>query len=381
MTLRHLVVRLPQPKLPEVSVNRRTWMLLVIALCGASSLAAQAPTMPKLRHAFTTTDVDLAPTNRLTSIAVGPRGHVLFVSNAEATELRMALVDSTGRLVLRLGRTGAGPGEVRSPRPVEVGTDRLSAWDLENSVFLEWDFKGALQQSVKPIGLSGVSFVGQEVVGLRNVARVWQPVAVNRTTGQLRELIPPADTFMNAHFGLVDGKSASRYAPMPGVWGQGFVVADPGNYAVALYRWDGTLVRVLHRDVPPMRASAGRIDDFFATVNRQSVARGQPPMDEARMAMMRKQVADEVLPPITPGGAIRVDARNRIWLLGMEGDSAFADVFSPDRFLGRLPLPCRLFNGFWSLSGAWLAVACLPDNREFDGDAVIKLFRITEGGR
>jgi hypothetical protein len=254
-------------------------------------------------------------------------------------------------------------------------------WDGENSVLLEWDFKGALMQSVKPVGLSGVALVGQEVVGMRNVARVWQVVALNRLTGQLRDLIPPTDTFMTSHFGLVDGRPRSGFAPVPGVWAQGFVVADPGNYAVALYRWDGSLVRVLRRELPPMHASAGRTEEFFETLNRRAAARGQPPLDEARKAMLRKQVADEVLPAITPGGPIRVDARNRMWVLGMEGDSAFADVFSTERFMGRLAIPCRLYNGFWSLSGAWLAVACLPDDRQFDGDAVIKLFRITEGAR
>lgn len=362
-------------------MTRRTSMLGLVSVICIQPLGGQAAALPRLRHVLTTTNVDLSPVNRLTSIAVGPQGHVLFVGGAEASELKMALIDSTGRLVLRLGRPGAGPGEVRSPSPVEVSKDRVSVWDGGNSVFLEWDFKGTLLQSVKPTGLSGVSFAGQEVVGMRNVARLWQVVAVNRTTGQLRELIPPTDTFMTAHFGLVDGKPKARFAPVPGIWAQGFVVADPGTYAVALYRWDGSLVRVLRRELPPLYASAGRTEEFFETFNRQAAARGQPPLDDARKALLRKQVAGEVLPPITPGGAIRGDARNRLWVLGMEGDSAFADVFSADRFIGRLPLPCRLYNGFWSLSGAWLAVACLPDDRNFDGDAVIKLFRITEGNR
>ena len=360
---------------------RRVPIAGFLALACMHSLGGQTPVMPKLRHAFTTKDIDLSPINRLTPIAVGPQGHVLFVSSAVSSQLRMAMVDSTGKLVLRLGRTGAGPGEVKSPRPVEVGKDRVSVWDSENAVFLEWNFNGTLLQSVKATGLAGVSFAGKEVVGVRSVARAWHIVSLDRTTGQLRELIPAADTFVAAHFGLVEGGPKSSYAPVTGVWSKGFVVAEPGNYAVALYRWDGALVRVLGRQLSPMHASAGRIDDFLATFNRQAAARGQPPMDNVRMAMMRKQALEAVLPGIFPGGAIRVDSRNRMWVLGMEGDSAFADVFATDRFIGRLPLPCRLYNGFWGLSGAWLAVACLPDDQKFDGDAVVKLFRITDGGR
>lgn len=357
---------------------RHRWMLCVLSAICVHPLGGQTTSMPRIRHVFTTTDVELSPVDRLTPIAVGPQGHLLFVGTAESTGLRMALIDSTGRLILRLGRTGAGPGEVRSPRPVEVGADRLSVWDGENAVFLEWDFKGALVQSVKPVGLSGVSFVGEEIVGMRNVARAWQPVALDRTTDRLRELIPATDTFMAAHFGLVNGTPKARFAPIAGAWGQGFAMADPEAYAVALYRWDGSLVRVLRRQLPPMFASAGRTEEFFETFNRRAAARGQPTLDETQKAMMRKQVAELALPHITPGGALRADARSRLWVLGMDGDSAFADVFSSDRFIGRLPIPCRLYNGFWSLSGVWLAVACLPDDPAFDGDAVIKLFRITE---
>lgn len=353
----------------------------LLSLACLHQLGGQVPGMPKLRHAFTTLDIDLSPIDRLTSLAVGPQGHVLFLSSAGSSQLRMAIVDSTGKLVLRLGRSGGGPGEVRSPQPVEVGKDRVSVWDRENAVLLQWGFDGKLLHSVKAPGLSTVSFVGRDVIGMRSVARVWQLVALDRNSGQLRELIPQADTFVDAHFGLVEGRPRSRYAPVPGVWSQGFVLADPGDYSVALYRWDGSLVRVLGRRLPPMYGSAGRIDDWLADLNRRAAARGLPKMDEASMAMMRKQAVETVVPRITPGGAIRVDSHNRIWVLGMEGDSAFADVFATDRFIGRLPLPCRLYNGSWGLSGAWLAVACLPDNREFEGDAVLKLFRITDGGR
>ena len=180
-------------------------------------------------------------------------------------------------------------------------------WDSENAVFLEWNFNGTLLQSVKATGLAGVSFAGKEVVGVRSVARAWHIVSLDRTTGQLRELIPAADTFVAAHFGLVEGGPKSSYAPVTGVWSKGFVVAEPGNYAVALYRWDGALVRVLGRQLSPMHASAGRIDDFLATFNRQAAARGQPPMDNVRMAMMRKQALEAVLPasfPAAPFGSL-----------------------------------------------------------------------------
>ena len=104
---------------------RHRLMLCVLSAICVHPLGGQTTSMPRIRHVFTTTDVELSPVDRLTPIAVGPQGHLLFVGTAESTGLRMALIDSTGRLILRLGRTGAGPGEVRSPRPVEVGADQI----------------------------------------------------------------------------------------------------------------------------------------------------------------------------------------------------------------------------------------------------------------
>ena len=77
-------------------------------------------------------------------------------------------------------------------------------------------------------------------------------------------------------------------------------------------------------------------------------------------------------------GPPRGDGAGRIWVLGQHADSAFADVFAGSRFLGRLPLPCRDFQGRWSLNGSWLAVVCAPDDLEADRDADLKLFRIVE---
>jgi hypothetical protein len=193
----------------------------------------------------------------------------------------------------------------------------------------------------------------------------------------LRELLPAVDSFLAAHFDAVPGKPRPAFSPIFGLWDAGFVIADASSYTLALFRWDGVLIKTLKRDLPPAHASAGRADDFVATMRRQAAARGGT-IDEARIAEMKKGMAAFVLPAITPGGPIRADARHRIWTLGMEGDSAFADLFTRDKYLGRLHLPCRLFNGFWSLSGSWLAVACLPDDPNADVDAVIKTFRIVD---
>jgi hypothetical protein len=45
---------------------------------------------------------------------------------------------------------------------------------------------------------------------------------------------------------------------------------------------------------------------------------------------------------------------------------------------GRIGLPCPGFSGGWSLNDSWLALACAPNDPAFDGDAIFKVFRITD---
>lgn len=208
----------------------------------------------------------------------------------------------------------------------------------------------------------------------------WWPAAVDRMTGVTRELLQPSDTFVAAHFGSKPGGRSNQFAPTLGIWDDGFLVGDPATYRIALYRWNGAFVRVIGRDLPPLHPTVARTDEFIGQYKRNIEGRGGK-VDEVRIAQLREQALKEPLPYFTPGSPIRLDAKHRLWVLGMEGDSASADLFTADRFVGRLHLPCREFNGFWSVSGTWLAMACLPDDPNSELDAVIKVFRIVDPGR
>jgi hypothetical protein len=76
--------------------------------------------------------------------------------------------------------------------------------------------------------------------------------------------------------------------------------------------------------------------------------------------------------------SLGLDGQGRIWVVGVEADSAFADLFNQNGFIGRMGLPCAGFSGDWSLHGTWLALACAPDDPAFDGNAVFKVFRLAD---
>lgn len=200
------------------------------------------------------------------------------------------------------------------------------------------------------------------------MGRGWRPLLINRTTGQGREVLKASDTLFDIKPAAVAG--GPFVSPVFGIWADGFIVGNANDYTLRLYRWDGQVVRTLSRALTRERISAGRVEAFLRVIpNMAQRSAGE-------IAKLRDQASGMMLPYFTPGGVLSADAHGRLWVLGVAADSGFADIFSADRFLGRIALPCREFQGSFSVKGHWLALACLPDDPAFDGDAVIKLFRI-----
>jgi hypothetical protein len=339
------------------------------------ALPAQGVGLPRLVHAFTSSRVDDSPANRLTAIRVGPQGTVLFVSNT-AVDSRLVLMDSTGQVLQRFGRPGQGPGEVRAPSPVAVTRDVAMVWDLASQRLSEWDLHGKLiRETTLSVPAEPHQLLGSEVLALHSVQGLWQPAAINPITGSVRPLLLATDTFVAKHFSPSAATAGPQVAPIVGSWDGGFLVGDANRYQIALYRPNGALVRVLSRNVAAAFPSPERVNDFLTTMKRAMEGRGGK-MDDATMSRLREMASKQALPLFTPSGTNRADAQHRIWIVGMEGDSAFADLFTAERFIGRVHLPCRLFNNFWSVSETWLAMACLPDDPHSDLDAVVKLFKL-----
>jgi hypothetical protein len=146
-------------------------------------------------------------------------------------------------------------------------------------------------------------------------------------------------------------------------------MVDPNEYALSFFDWGGTLQATIRRDIRAPRPSMNRVLAFI----EQSGGKSLP---EAARKERIELMSGMDLPHISPGGVPRMDGSGRLWLFGIAGDSAFADIFTNERFIGRVAIGCTGFDGFFSLRGQWLGMICLPDDSDFDGDAILKLFRI-----
>ena len=195
----------------------------------------------------------------------------------------------------------------------------------------------------------------------------------------MRELVDPSDPFL-ARFPkrqlMADGSTIKL--PVLGVWQDGFLVADGFDYRIALYDWDGNLIRVLGRSLPASKQSPRRIQRAVDLAIRSHPRRSALRPDDVNR--IRERTINRPQPFFTHRGPsqIRADSAGRFWVLGIDGDSGFADVFSSTEFLTRIPLSCPDFESRWALNDTWLALVCATPDSAFAGDNVFQLYRIED---
>lgn len=329
--------------------------------------------LPSLRLHHTSSRLDHSPTGLGTQFVVS-RGGTIVLSDPANPNMLYSIIDSSGEVVGRAGRAGDGPGEVRGGKLVI--TD--SGFVVASERLVQFGFDG---DPVTTVTLSYPSYPRAFVPpdGLLDLTE--GPPNGNKlgltslTGGKFRRLVPEADTFLANNFGLPTLPDGGTRNPALGLWSGGFLVGDGWTYRLALYDWRGTLVRMLHRDIEPPELSPDRLDRQVALTVRSLRAAGRR-MDDAAIARVRSSAASQQQRHFSFHRPTGLDERGRIWVLGVEADSGFADVFNHDRFLGRLALPCAGFSHGWSLAGRWLVVACLPDDPDSVLDAVFKVFTV-----
>ena len=349
----------------------------------SSHSVAASESLPTLQLRFESTSAATSPAGLVSPGSVGPHGE-FYLSNKEPDRREVyAVLDSTGTILGGFGISGDGPGEFKGGI-LGVTDSAIVVTDPDNSRISQFSHSGELVHSTRvtdPVSLR--LWTGADVGSILGVAQSAQGLAiveVSPATGSIRRLVPASDSFLVHHFehhGIMgDG---TVHFPVLGQWEDGFVVADGFAYVLALYRWNGELVRTLRRELPPPQLGARRLAAQVKV--RESVARSRgKQIGQADEEKIRSAIRELPVPFFVHnrGGQIRMDAKKRIWVLGVEADSGFADVFSASRFLGRIALPCDGFDGGWSLNGDWLLLACLSNDESFDADAVVRLFKIID---
>ena len=347
--------RVPDRVAPGVGNNH------VPALCTASHVS---------------TNIDNSPRYLTGVFAIGPQG-MLFNPDDRGDGLLYSVLDSTGQVIRRTAKRGDGPGEVRG-EVIDVSDSAYIVRGMSPARLSRFTLEGVLLESspVTEQANSRLAVTPRETIALQQTQDGFLPVIISISTGKIRSLVSRPDSFLASFPPQGILPNGSVRLPILGRWPGGFIAADGFKYRLALYSWDGHLQRILSRNLPPPRLSEARIDREFK--DNVAFLKTRHSMGAADMANVREQIASRPQPFFLHNrdSQIGLDGEGRIWVVGIDADSGFADIFSSTQFLGRIPLPCPGFEQGWSLKGKWLAIACKPDDPEFAGDAVFKVFRI-----
>jgi hypothetical protein len=361
-----------------------TALLIASSACGGDhappvAVSAQplANDVPRLTLVSTTSDLAAAPRSTYSAIRVGPHGDVLMAEMPGENGI-LRIVDSTGRLRVTFGRRGEGPGEARGPTPLALTDSSVLAFDTRTLRLSEWDSSGRILGMVSsdiPVVPVAETPDGRWIAA--GSSRGMAPVLLDAGTLQPHKLLSSSDSFYQ-RLRPPAYDIRSNLPPTLGVWDGGFIVGNGSSYQLALYDWQWKLRHVLSRSLPANLPTVNYVNNTVDQL-RNSVdgqGRRRSPGDLARIASRTAKQGRAWFSHLSPLG---LDDHGRIWVAGPEGDSAYVDVFNAERFLGRLHLPCQEFDSRWAMQGRWLAMVCAPDNPEFPGDAVVKLFRLEEG--
>lgn len=356
-------------------------LLVVLVVAGCRDVAPPRPSvsaqsseqLPTIRLHHASDHIENSPTSLGTQFAVNRDGMVI-VNIPTNREMAYAVIDSNGKVVTAAGRVGEGPGEVRGGTIIFAE----STFVIANERFVQFDLRG------KPISTVALSFESyarayvapDQLLDVTPGSGGIRLGLTSLTSGKFRPLVSSAtDTFVANAFGFPLRPDGGTRNSTLGVWSAGFLVGDGWTYRLELYDWNGHPVRSLRRDIDPPVLSKARLDREVDLTVRSLRLAGRR-MDPAAVSELRSQTAKWQQRHFSFFRPTGLDGEGRIWVLGIEADSGFADVFSSARFLGRISLPCAGFSHGWSLAGTWLVLACLPDAQDFAGDAVFKAFKI-----
>lgn len=343
-------------------------------------LSAVPPQVPTLRHIYTSSDVETSPAWN-SAFSLAPDGTIYLLDEGIDDGRVYSVIDTSGRVVDRFGKRGEGPGEFRSGIP-QIGDSALILLDPSGGRVSTFDLSGRVRHAARLQRPDATGYTWAPLHGILGLAILptgSMPVLIDTRTGRMREMLARSDRFLKRFPErqlMADGSTVKL--PVLGVWQNGFLIADGFDYRIALYDWDGNSIRELGRSLSPPEQSPRRIQRAVDLAIRSHPRRSALHPDD--VSRIRERITRRPQPFFTHRGPfpIRADSAGRLWVLGIDGDSGFADVFSSTEFLTRIPLSCPDFESRWALNDEWLVLVCSPLDSAFAGDNVFQLYRIED---
>lgn len=320
-----------------------------------------------------------------TLLAVSRRGHVAFTTGFDPAGRLVTVVDSTGRVLARVGRRGEGPGEFRNIQRLFLddstlyvfdGSARLSEFRLDG----EHCCTRAIPPTDLPVRLHGDSIDVLVVVDVRpphtlkriSLATFEGRDLVRADSPELRDLLrSPTDT---SRFVLVS------YAPK----GEGFVLGNGYSHRMVAFDAEGRPQRPLPaffgRDLPVQRltgkALKREVERLMAIAKRPfRLPDGTERINSVPKDRLERQAAAAIPYFDWRLGGLQSDAWGRTLAIVPSGDSISIETFDDYESKGRVAVPCGGRSVTASVGGAFMALLCAspPDS---DTEVELRLYRL-----
>jgi len=283
-----------------------------------------------------------------------------------------------GTLAYRVGRSGDGPGEYRSPAGLAVLPDgRLAVWEARRSVFLTFGKGGEFLGEVKP-DLSAALPEGPFKLDTRSAGGTPELLALvaHIATSRLGKAYYSGSQFVKAdgaiplvRVPLADGEAvreitrlevpkdegpppysvmhAFESEPTFGSLAGGRIAVHAGDaYRIRILRPDGSTERVIERPMPARPTTGKDRDAFMASLspnNRRGLGGGSP--GAARRGQSARLAPEPLFHPVIPPiQRITADGAQRIWVQrpdpGNATRSGPVDILTADgKYAGTLQAP------------------------------------------
>jgi hypothetical protein len=280
----------------------------------------------------------------------------------DRTANRVVQFDAAGKVLRTFGQSGAGPGEVKAPLTVSVGSDgAIHVHDAEKRAFVAFAADGkVLPERTRPPRMRAVRLLadGRFIAETISGDTVRLVIATETTREEFRHVVamPTRSTPPVCH--VTDYPVHPIFAPTL-LWSYlgTTVAAAAGRFEIDLIE-DGRLVRLLTRSRDLRRSTQALGRQHVGPGETFQVLGMRPCTVPAEMILKVAAVAPEI--PAYQALAIAPD--RRIWAtrFAVRGEEGFADVYDPQSgYLGTIRLGAArpvafLSNGdLVSIEGEW----------------------------
>jgi hypothetical protein len=372
----------------SANANRLASVVIVVLLTSCSRESprkldpgkARVGDLPRLEEvSFAIQDQDL-PLDAPEGLAVTVHGEVSYTFSPSDVPL-FRTVDSQGAGIARWGKIGSGPGEVREALGLVPLDTQVAFLDPARKQAVVFSVTGKVVTESRGV-IDYLPIAADDrgaVLNVRFVNRTgswieWRPFAAGQAP---RILVPAVDSFLRR---IAQLSKKSGNWPIAAWDGRRLVLSDGYSYELGEYEANHQR-KVFSRAMPPRTRTAWELDEYQDVLTR----RARPVMGPngtllpgLKYDSLSRRAALDTLPRLRPG-SMGFDERGRLWVVGREGDSTFADAYADTTYLGRRMIGCRdaqPTRRTVSIRGHWLVLACQQGDEEHP--FALRLFRIIE---